>query len=79
MPRAPRRRPITWPIATRRFKVHAGDLGRAPRNSDSFTAFWDGLPHLLAADSLRAVVSALQAATAIAKEWLARKAAERPA
>ena len=59
MPRAPRRRPTTWPIATRRFKVHAGDLGRAPRDSDSFTEFWDGLPHLLAADSLRGVVRAI--------------------
>ncbi len=58
MPRA-RRRPRTWPIATRRFKVHTGDLGRPPGESDSFTGFWDGLPHLLAADSLRAVVRAI--------------------
>jgi len=59
MPRAPRRRPTTYPIATRRFKVHVKDLGRPPRDVDSFTAFWDSLPHLLAADSLRAVVRAI--------------------
>jgi hypothetical protein len=60
--RALRRRPRTWPIATRRFKVRARDLGRAPGESDSFTSFWDGLPHLLAADSLRAVAGAIAGA-----------------
>lgn len=59
---APRRRARTYPIATRRFKVHAKDLGAAPGADDSFTAFWDGLPHLLAADALRAVVRAIAAA-----------------
>ena len=62
MPRAPRRRPSTFPIATRRFKVHVENLGRAPREADSFTAFWDSLPRLLAADSLRGVVRAVAAA-----------------
>ncbi len=62
MPRPPRRRPTTYPIATRRFKVHAKDLGAAPGASDSFTVFWDGLPRLLAAESLRAVVRAIAAA-----------------
>lgn len=59
MARAPRRRATTYPIASRRFKVHVKDLGRPPRAVDSFTAFWDSMPHLLAADSLRAVVRAI--------------------
>jgi len=59
MPRAPRRRVTTYPIATRRFKVHTKDLGAAPRPKDSFATFWRGLPHLLAAEALRAVVRAI--------------------
>ena len=62
MARLPRRRARTVPIATRRFKVRVEDLGRAPEAADSFTAFWDGLPRLLAAESLRAVVRAIGAA-----------------
>ena len=62
MPRAPRRRATTYPISSRRFKVHVKDLGRPPREVDSFTAFWDSMPHLLAADSLRAVVRAIAGA-----------------
>jgi hypothetical protein len=62
MARTLRRRATTVPIATRRFKVHVRDLGRPPERGDSFTAFWDGLPRLLAADSLRAVVRAIAAA-----------------
>ncbi len=62
MARTLRRRATTVPIATRRFKVHVRDLGRPPLRSDSFTAFWDSLPRLLAADSLRAVVRAIAAA-----------------
>lgn len=57
-----RSRVTTYPIATRTFKVRVEDFAAPPPAADSFRAFWDSLPHLLAADSLRAVVAAIHAA-----------------
>lgn len=57
--KAPRRTATTYPIATRRFKVRVEDFG-APPEGDSFRSFWNGLPRILAAESLRAVVSAIE-------------------
>ena len=48
-----RKKPTTYPIATRTFKVKTADFGAAPAERDSFVAFWDGLPRILAAESLR--------------------------
>lgn len=58
----PRRRPRTFPIATRRFKVKVDDFAAPPSREDFFTAFWRGLPRILAAESLRGVVRAIAAA-----------------
>lgn len=57
-----RRRATTYPLATRSFKVKVEDFGAPPAETDSFTRFWNGLPHILAADSLRNVVTAIQGA-----------------
>ncbi len=56
---APRRTPTTYPIATRRFKVSAEAFAVRPAPTDSFVRFWDGLPRLLAAESLKRVVGAV--------------------
>lgn len=60
-PRA-RRRATTYPIATRRFKVGVEAFGAPPAESDSFLRFWEGLPRLLAAESLHRIVDAIVAA-----------------
>ena len=60
--RRPRRTVTTYPIASRRFKVKVEDFASPPSESGSFAAFWDSLPRLLAAESLRKVVSAIQEA-----------------
>jgi hypothetical protein len=57
--RRPRTTPKTYPIATRRFKVSVDAFGVRPTGSDSFVRFWDGLPRLLAAESLKEVVGAI--------------------
>lgn len=49
----------TYPIATRQFKVRAEAFGVKPALTDSFIRFWDGLPRLLAAESLKQVVGAI--------------------
>ena len=58
-PRRIRKVATTFPIATRRFKVSAHAFGVKPADTDSFVRVWDGLPHLLAADSLKEVVGSI--------------------
>lgn len=58
------KRARTFPIATRTFKVSTEDFAARPAEADSFRAFWNGLPRILAADSLRAVVAAVASARA---------------
>jgi hypothetical protein len=57
-----RRAPTTYPIASRTFKVRVDEFGVKPADSDSFERFWDGLPRLLAANSLKEVVGAIDRA-----------------
>jgi hypothetical protein len=57
-----RTRATTYPIATRRFKVSVDAFGVRPAASDSFVRFWEGLPRLLAAESLKQVVGAIASA-----------------
>jgi hypothetical protein len=61
-PARPRRTPRTYPIGTRHFKVSVDAFASRPSETDSFADFWNGLPHLLAADSLREVVAAIRSA-----------------
>jgi hypothetical protein len=56
---AARKKVTTYPIATRSFKVKVEDFASAPSERDSFVDFWNGLPSILAADSLRRVVTAI--------------------
>jgi hypothetical protein len=56
---AVRKKVTTYPIATRTFKVKVEDFGQPPSERDSFSAFWNGLPKILAAASLRRVVTAI--------------------
>ncbi|HEV8267753.1 MAG TPA: hypothetical protein VGR00_05950, partial [Thermoanaerobaculia bacterium] len=58
--RAPRKTATTYPIATRRFKVRVEDFGVKAGEADSFQRFWDGLPRILAAESLKGVVGAIE-------------------
>ena len=62
-----RKKPTTYPIATRTFKVKTADFGAPAAERDSFVAFWDGLPRILAAESLRAVVAAIANARRLGK------------
>ena len=64
---ARRRSPTTYPIATRRFKVRVQDFSVRPAPTDSFIRFWDGLPRLLAAESLKKVVGAIARARELDK------------
>lgn len=59
---AVRRRVTTYPIATRTFKVRAEDFAVAPATEDSFGRFWDSLPRILAAESLKGVVASILSA-----------------
>ncbi|MBK9375418.1 MAG: hypothetical protein IPN03_17280 [Holophagales bacterium] len=52
----------TYPIATRSFKVKTADFAAPPSTSGSFEDFWNGLPKILAAESLRKVAAAIHAA-----------------
>lgn len=52
----------TIPIAERGGKVQMEHMGRPPRAGQGLAAWLDGLPKILAADSLRGVVGALRAA-----------------
>lgn len=58
----PRTKPTTYPIATRRFKVSTSQFASRPSEDDSFRRFWDGLPKMLAAESLKAVVASIRSA-----------------
>ena len=60
--RRPRETVTTFPIATRSFKVKADDFAAKPSTSGAFADFWNGLPRILAAESLRKVVAAIHAA-----------------
>jgi hypothetical protein len=52
----------TVPVAARRNKVDPSLLAAPPTGADSFKAFFDGLPDVLAARDLRAVVAGVAAA-----------------
>jgi hypothetical protein len=56
---AARKKVTTYPIATRSFKVKVEDFASVTSDRDSFVDFWNGLPSILAADSLRRVVTAI--------------------
>lgn len=58
----PRTTPTTYPIASRRFKVSVSQFGAPASPDDSFRRFWNGLPRMLAAESLRSVVAAIRGA-----------------
>jgi hypothetical protein len=62
VPPEPRREATTYPIATRRFKVDVADFGRPPSESGDFRSFWDSLPRILAASSLKRVARAIHVA-----------------
>lgn len=62
-----RGRVTTYPIATRRFKVAVEDFAEPPSPEDSFKRFWDGLPEILAAGSIRRVVAAIHRAKRLGK------------
>ena len=64
MPKRPRPRETvtTYPIATRSFKVKTADFAAPPSTSGSFADFRNGLPKILASESLRKVVAAIHAA-----------------
>lgn len=52
----------TYPLRSRPSKVRAQDLGKPCRPGASFREWIDSLPHILAGESLREVVSALETA-----------------
>lgn len=56
---AARKKVTTYPIATRSFKVKVEDFASVPSEGDSFVDFWNSLPSILAAGSLRGVVTAI--------------------
>jgi hypothetical protein len=53
------RRARTYPLRRRRSKVATAALARPPRADASLRSFLDGLPHILAADDLRAAARAI--------------------
>ncbi len=65
--RRPRTRVTTYPIATRKFKVRVEDFAEPPSSEDSFKRFWDGLPRILAADSIKRVAAAVHRARRLGK------------
>src|SRR5262249_23274263 len=52
----------TYPLASRRSKVSVADFAKPPAEDSSLSKFLDGLPNILAAQDLRAVVSAIRRA-----------------
>ena len=52
----------TYPLASRASKVTVKDFARVPRQGTGVRAWLDSLPHILAAESLRAVVAAIERA-----------------
>ena len=57
----------TYPLASRASKVTVQDFARIPRTGAGVRAWLDSLPHILAAESLRAVVAAIERARAKGK------------
>jgi hypothetical protein len=57
----------TYPLASRASKVTVQDFARVPRQGTRVRAWLDSLPHILAAESLRAVVTAIERARARGK------------
>jgi hypothetical protein len=55
-------RVTTYPLASRKSKVHAGLLGRPHRRGATLASFLDGLPQVLAARTLRELVEKVAAA-----------------
>jgi hypothetical protein len=47
----------TYPLAGRKSQVSLADFGRPPAKGQSLAAFLDGLPHILAAETLRKVAA----------------------
>jgi hypothetical protein len=68
MPSRYRERPLdlerleTYPLASRKSKVGAADLGKATTPGRSFGEFWTSLPDILAARDLRDLVGRMKAA-----------------
>ncbi len=54
----------TYPLAKRRSKVKVADFAKPHRRGAGFDEFLDTLPHILAADDLRAVAAAMVKARA---------------
>src|SRR5712692_1886360 len=54
----------TYPLAKRRSKVGVADFAKPHRRGAGFGQFLDTLPHILAADDLRAVAAAMVKARA---------------
>src|SRR2546430_870046 len=52
----------TYPLASRKSKVSVREFGKPSAANISMTKFLDSLPHILAAESLRQLLSAVQAA-----------------
>ena len=52
----------TYPLASRKSKVSVREFGRRTAANTSLTKFLDSLPHILAAEDLRALLRAIQAA-----------------
>jgi hypothetical protein len=52
----------TYPLASRKGKVTARDLGKTTPRGSSFTKFLDSLPKILAAQDLRELAASIQAA-----------------
>jgi len=52
----------TYPLATRKSKVTARDLGKAVARGVSFSKFFDSLPKILAAEDLRELASTIRSA-----------------
>ena len=52
----------TYPLASRKSKVSTSDFAKTPAANPFLTKFLDSLPHILAAEDLREILSAIHAA-----------------
>src|SRR5215831_18948487 len=52
----------TYPLASRKSKVSVREFARPAATNTSLTKFLDSLPHILAAESLRQVLTSIHAA-----------------
>jgi len=52
----------TYPLASRKSKVSAEQIGKPPSSEGSFREFWEGLPDILAGRDLRELVSRMKRA-----------------